>query len=684
MFSPTSVADMNTNYVAAPTGLQTRAQYGDWSQVAGSLYRFDGAAWVLVKALPVGTAAGQVSQFNGTDWASVTLAAAAASSKIDWTTGVNFDAKLDINVPISATGMTRGIIWWDPTLASGAGLFASTGDPGAGTNIGVIPAWTGTAWANAVLGGAVGRPLELAIPPGSAGNVMTSSGSAWVSSPVDTVSVADVANNDLVMRRQDGQISSIFWIDNKNRAVHMGSLGNTFLLRDNSDDRDSCGPHALLFDPPLGVGELVESIVISGATTAVLTSAGTVYTAGHNGSGQLGIGDSAVRAGLRAIPAVRFGSSPVVRLIGNSGGNATQNIDSSFLAITQDTKLYVWGANADVNNFITGYSASAAPTQIIGGSFAAGTGVVDATVASTLDWTVHIVTDAGDVHFFGKDSEGLSGDGLTLNANMTATRVVWDASIRLENAARVISCEYRTSSPSDELGAFLLTEDGNLYAAGYNGRGLTGSDSGSLPGDIQPDWFLVLANVAAFDVNGTSNAADASCVAVLADGSVRVWGSNSNGQLGLTADSADHWVPAAPTVSGYAGTFAKAITTGGAYAGTMLLTTTGRMFYSGGNSSGHGGIGHVNQVEAFTEIKYPVGTYGNIVDIGVYGYGADIDLPNRANVWFRTNDGSLYGCGNNESGARVGPFRPNEGGSASAFYENSPLFAQLNAVPTRG
>ena len=208
-------------------------------------------------------------------------------------------------------------------------------------------------------------------------------------------------------------------------------------------------------------------------------------------------------------------------------------------------------------------------------------------------------------------------------------------------------CRYIASSSqsSTETAAtiMLLMEDGDLYAWGYNVNGGMGDGTVANKNTI--------TYIDAFNKNVKSISCSGGnynhCVVLTNDNRIFTWGYNGYGQCGQGNNTAIKRTPTEISVSGQ--TPVKAIATGaGSYGNTHVLMASGRVYACGTNNYGQLGLGNTTTtIYTLTQVAGGLGTDDNkhVIDVFPRGYYPE-------NVFFLTEDGSLYATGQNSVGVQ--------------------------------
>jgi uncharacterized repeat protein (TIGR01451 family) len=280
---------------------------------------------------------------------------------------------------------------------------------------------------------------------------------------------------------------------------------------------------------------------ISGSDTEIVTSDGTVQGSGSNGSGQLGDGTTTASS----TPVTAAGLADVVEIAQTSsagcpftlartssgavyqwgGGVSTPAKITTLppvigvaaggchlLALDSSGRVWAWGSNSSGQLGDGTATSHTTPVQVL-------TGV--AAIAAGGSYSLAVKTD-GTVWAWGANSSGQLGDGTT-TSRTSPTRVTG------LTRALVIAAGTDTS--------YAISSDGTVWAWGSNAEGALAT--GSTDGHADAPQL-----VTALDARDGSAAVrqiaagDHSAAALMSNGTVRVWGDNSAGQLAGATTSA--------------------------------------------------------------------------------------------------------------------------------------------------
>jgi alpha-tubulin suppressor-like RCC1 family protein len=286
------------------------------------------------------------------------------------------------------------------------------------------------------------------------------------------------------------------------------------------------------------------AVVCGQSHTAILLTDGTVRTVGQNNSGQLGVNDTT----NRSTPVQVFGISSSATAI--AGGQYHTAV------LLQDGTVRTFGQNTYGQLGVNDTTSRLTPVQVI----AAGA-VSRGKVAGGVDHTAVLLAD-GTVRTFGVNTYG------QLGVNDKTSRLTPVQVFGISSSATVVACGYYHTA--------VLLADGTVRTFGRGAAGQLGINDGtdrSTPVQV----FGISSSATALACGWYFTAV------LLADGTVRTFGQNDQGQLGVN-DVANRLTPV--TVLNI--TSATAVAGGRAHTAILLADGTVRTF--GYNASGQLGI----------------------------------------------------------------------------------------------
>ncbi len=319
-------------------------------------------------------------------------------------------------------------------------------------------------------------------------------------------------------------------------------------------------------------GFTYKQAVAGGYHVLAIGSDGIVYAWGANEHGQLGDGTTTERS--KPLPVKDADGQPFKAVQVSAGA-----YDSA--AISLDGRVYTWGSE---NNNFTDYSTSKLAPALAKDPNGSGQGLHADQVS--LGWSFVMAMDAdGNVYTWGYDNYGQLGNGTATGEHST---------IYAADPARVPDPEdtsktFKTTQVSAGANhALAISQDGTLWAWGYNYRGQLGdgtTTSRPSPTQIGKPTKAKVTQISAGAYHS---------LAVDQSGTAWAWGWNINSQLGT--NNSDFYQPAPTLVSppagqGSAGTgLATARITAG-WNHSMAVGQDGNAYAWGDNASGQLGTG---------------------------------------------------------------------------------------------
>jgi len=364
----------------------------------------------------------------------------------------------------------------------------------------------------------------------------------------------------------------------------------------------------------------------SGGSSWIIDETGSVWSAGYNGYGQLGLNSTANSFVFQKIPSGYFSNKPIIKLAFSGGGSTEAQ---SVFALAADGTVFAWGYNAYGQLGIGSVSQQNAPylvpntgtTYIISDVVAgpSGAGIV-AMIASNVSNQVLVAGYNGH----GALADGSISDRSTLNWWRTTSGP-------LQN---VVQLQITGNYPS--LAA--VTSSGEVWTAGYNGDGELGKGNQVPTG---AGYATRVITSGAKYVTGTVGLYG-SRIALMTDGTIRVWGYNGYGQLGNGGTSVI--LTPTNTFTNAGRLVTKVVCSQMNYATNTLLCNNGEIL-----CAGYDGYSQQGRQDGQTPASRPTWdkfrlTRTDIVDIRRQGYGQYSRLE------VLTSDGKIYSVGYNGNG----------------------------------
>jgi alpha-tubulin suppressor-like RCC1 family protein len=188
----------------------------------------------------------------------------------------------------------------------------------------------------------------------------------------------------------------------------------------------------------------------------------------------------------------------------------------------------------------------------------------------------------------------------------------------------------------DDPHSLALSDDGKVYAYGWNRYGQLGLDESEYLGDGDPIYFGGFTPVTLPDGVKIKAIATGSAhsLALDSDGKVYATGGNYVGQLGLGESELDTNRTSFTLVPSLNDINITAISAGGNH--SLALDSDGKVYATGGNYNGQLGLGDYDNRSAFTPVTFPEGV---IITSIVAGSAHSLALD---------SDGKIYGTGRND------------------------------------
>ena len=308
-----------------------------------------------------------------------------------------------------------------------------------------------------------------------------------------------------------------------------------------------------------GISSSATAVRCGQVHTVVLLADGTVRTFGYNFSGQLGVNDTTTRR----TPVQVFGISSSATAVACGGYHTA--------VLLADGTVRTFGKNDNGRLGVNDTINRPTPVQVFGISSSA------TAVAGGGYHTAVLLAD-GTVRTFGKNNNG------QLGVNDNATRQTPVQVFGISSSATAVACGFYHTA--------VLLADGTVRAFGNNAHGQLGIDVNGGTRQTPVQVFGISSSAIAVACGNYHTAV------LLADGTVRTFGKNALGQLGINVSGGTRQTPV--TVLNIS--TATAIACGNIHTAVLLANGTVRTF--GYNSDG--GLG----VNDTTDRSTPVAVFG--------------------------------------------------------------------------
>ena len=293
-------------------------------------------------------------------------------------------------------------------------------------------------------------------------------------------------------------------------------------------------------------------------------------------------------------------------------------------------------------------------------------------------FSLYAITENGELYAWGDNSDGQLGIGNTDNQ----TKPVKVTGITGKIKQLITLKKYDGEAFFDYFYVYAITEDGSLYAWGYNGEGLLGVGDKmdrntptkvNLPGKIKElmhnsySVYTILEDGSLYAWNNNTPTPTKINLpgkvinligqfAILEDGSLYAWGSNENGQLGIGSENDYVDTPTKVNLPGKV----KEVKQSAFSSSTYVLLEDGTLYTCGSNYYGQLGLGSdEKKVSILTKVNLP----GKIKELMLLD-------TNYGSLYAILEDGSLYSWGDNYYNGQLGVGSEND-------YVNTPTKVNL-------
>lgn len=594
-----------------------------------------------VDAAAIGTSAVETAKINNSAVTTakiaddnVTSAKLASSIRADIARGSQ--ARSGTTIP--TTGSVKGVV----VLSGGSGYTSGATISIAAPPSGVTATATATVVGNVVTAitivdggsGYTDQNPTVTITPVGAGSGATA---------VAYAMVQPLLEDDSTRTRAGGQC---FYGISSNDNVIVAGANSSYCLAVGVSNQSVDSPIGVPIVDNSGVRYKPVRLFCSADSIYVLTSDGSLFSAGYNGYGQLGRGftnDSFLYAQNSSVfQKITFSGGGVVKKFAtnfSTGGGAT-----TCLALVQTSSgetLYGWGYNGE-GQLGNGTTSNVNTPQVLSCSDGASTITDIAVVGRGSGSQAVVLFSSGRVKASGYNGQAqLSRGNTSQPGSPTFEFVNVSAGTPLTNIVEIAGAEGNYSS------LYFRTSGGIIYSVGENsygqlGNGTTTSTSTYM---VQVSGGAIFPTGSGRNIFSTGGYATAFVLAFRADGNLVGWGYNGYGQLGDGTFS-NRFSPV--TISGFTtSNVSKVLTHSSQTAAdscfSAILKTDGSVFVAGRNA--YGNLGTTNNVDTstFRQVPFDKAIVKDIAFVGRWG-----DAQPYLSIL--ATDGSLYTTGYNESG----------------------------------
>lgn len=328
-------------------------------------------------------------------------------------------------------------------------------------------------------------------------------------------------------------------------------------------------------------GEKAIYVGPNGESTFVITDASNIYAAGSCSNGMLGTGTCT--GGNLSTPIRVALPTPNVSDPNTIPDSEIVTDFNSVYVRMKGGRVYGWGNNGTGQLANGGTTGTNTPIQI--GTFG-NSGQPKAVNLAFDGDTIYIVDSNGDAWAAGRNDYGQLGIGSTATPKTSLQKVQIPG-----GGGKVIKVT------TDQWFASFMTDTGNVYSVGINGKGQLGIGTTSTR-VTSPTKFTLPSGVGAVDIWTTSVGTGSSqnynnTFVVGSDGKVYAAGSNVYGQLGIGSFSPSSRSTAI-AMGGIDGLSVKALSLQAGFGSVIITTDTNRIFTVGDNTYGQLGDGTTN------------------------------------------------------------------------------------------
>lgn len=462
----------------------------------------------------------------------------------------------------------------------------------------------------------------------------------------------------------------------------------------------SGGKYEEFIQVPIPDGKIPDKVLSGGPTTIVVMTDGSIYGAGYNSSGGLGLGDTVSRDALthitipdnKTIQDIASGWSTIwivttdglIYRCGYNGGNlgtgdfnnlltltpitnpdgklarSVYSVDYSTIIVMTDNTCYGIGYSAplgtpyDGNNNLSSFTQISVPDGKIPQNI---TLISDSSLWSMTDGTVYMIrygfTTQLSLQLDGKVVQSTASGGYGSHSILTTDGSIYVSGLNDRGQLGLGDTSDRTTYiqltiPIGKMPHIILRgysdfivvmTDGSVYACGYNMFGFLGYMFATANTDISIVKVPreLLHNKTPMKISsGKYHNA-----VTMTDGTIYMAGSNDTGQLGIFGIGDNMYygdVTSFTPISVPDGKTVRKIVCGESY--TCIIMSDGSLYGAGQNYAGQLGLGSSGPTYSFLFVQIPIPDGKTVRDV-ICGVVHTIII---------TTDGYLYGAGLNYSG----------------------------------
>jgi alpha-tubulin suppressor-like RCC1 family protein len=451
----------------------------------------------------------------------------------------------------------------------------------------------------------------------------------------------DFKNNAMLVELSGGEL--VGWGDCTTGVLANGVIATTDNL-----------PQLLVFDPATTVPPPSATIVdwtYTNANLYVTYSNGWVYSAGQNSYGQLGHGDVVVRPFLKRI---EYFAGLTISITKVWAGGGLTSTDGGGCVYFQDSNYNMYGCGVNtagnLGNAATPTTNVSTPALCAGINATSGSHAIDVQCSFiTATVSTYMLMSDGTLMVAGANTLGQLGINSTTGQSGTFVSAV-NVSGNVANAIAISANSGSTTAAN----ALYVDSSGKVWTTGYNGHGEL-----ALGNVTAVHLFTQVAALSNIVQAGLGGGLYGSGYAIDSSHKLYMWGYNGQSNLFLNNATTPQSTPVAPSAANLPSGIISKVFFAKGQAGlsttpqTILLTTAGLVVYAGADN---GQTSVPDASGAFNRLAMPqdlVDSTDTVVDLFGHGTG----LTQR---WFAlTQNGNLYGCGQNADAICTGGFASN-------------------------
>ena len=238
-------------------------------------------------------------------------------------------------------------------------------------------------------------------------------------------------------------------------------------------------------------------------------------------------------------------------------------------------------------------------------------------------FSLYAITENGELYAWGDNSDGQLGIGNTDNQTKPVKVTGITGKIK-----QLITLKYDGEALLDYFSVYALTEDGSLYVWGNNSNGQFGL--GNTDNQTKPVKVAAITDKIKELIVPEPYLFSSILIAITEDNSLYTWGYNRDGELGIGSNEYEVYIPTKVNLPGKV----KLITTKGE--SVYAILEDGSLYAWGYNYNGQLGIGDELEKNTPTKVNLP----GKIKELIEY----------NSSIYTILEDGSLYAWGDNYNG----------------------------------